>query len=148
MRCEVLGVSALPTVSIFLTSPDLTAHSDLQPHQHLEDQNHLLLPQLAPEVGLRGPQPEQSEVVFLNVSSVKPVKPAEAVLPPLIPPPVSSLLPSLLPEGLYQPGPLGPLDYDDFDNALALDDGKLTLYFPLNHLLSFLSLFVFVFTFS
>ena len=114
----MLGVSALPTVSIFLTSPDLTAHSDLQPHQHLEDHNLLLLPQVAPEVGLRGPQPEQSEVVFLNVTSVKSAKPGQAVLPPLIPPPVSSLLP----DGLYQPGPLAPLDYDDFDNAL--DDGN------------------------
>ena len=129
---------------MFPTSPDLSAHSDLQPHQHLSG--------VAPAVGLRGPQPEQSEVVFLNVTSVKSVQPVEAVLPPLIPPPVSSLLPSLqkslLPDGLYQPGPLGPLDYDDFDNALGLDDGKLTLYFPLNHLLSFLSLFVFNFTFS
>ena len=114
---------------MFPTSPDLSAHSDLQPHQHLSG--------VAPAVGLRGPQPEQSEVVFLNVTSVKSVQPVEAVLPPLIPPPVSSLLPSLqkslLPDGLYQPG---PLDYDDYDNAI--DDGNshsshsfliLTLFF-------------------
>ena len=89
-------------------------HSDLQPHHHLEDHNnHILLPQVAPEVGLRGPEPEQSEVVFLNVSSVKPVKPVEAVLPPLVDPPDSSLLP----DGLYL-----PLDYDDYDNAV--DDGN------------------------
>ena len=137
--CEVLGlgVSAL-TVNCFPVS-HLTAepsvHSDLQPHHHLEDHNnHILLPQVAPEVGLRGPEPEQSEVVFLNVTSVKSLKPAEAVLPPLIPPPVSSLLP----DGLYQPGPLGPLDYDDYDNAI--DDGNsnsfpsliITFFFPLS----------------
>ena len=114
---------------MFPTSPlDPTTHSDLQPHQHTEDH-----PILAPEVSLRGPEPEESEVVFLNVTSVKSLQPVEAVLPPLIPPPVSSLLP----DGLYQPGPLGPLDYDDYDNAI--DDGNsntlptllITIFFPL-----------------
>ena len=80
--------------------------------------------------------------MFLNVTSVKSLNPVEAVLPPLIPPPVSSLLP----DGLYQPGPLGPLDYDDYDNAI--DDGNsntlptllITIFFPL--------CFYFVFIFS
>ena len=136
-------MSALPTVSIFLTSPDLTAHSDLlQPHPHLEDHSHLLLPQVAPEVGLRGPKLEQSEVVFLNVTSVKSAKPVQAVLPPLIPPPVSSLLP----DGLYQPGPLAPLDYDDFDNAL--DDGNSNSFPSLNLTIFFPLFFWFLFLFS
>ena len=119
---------------MFPTSPlDPTAHSDLPPHQHTEDH-----PILAPEVSLRGPEPEESEVVFLNVTSVKSLQPVEAVLPPLIPPPVSSLLP----DGLY---PLGPTDYDDFDNAI--DDGNsysnsfpslsITIFFPLSFVFSF-----------
>ena len=115
-------------------APDPTLHSGrLSPH--VADQSHILVPQVAPDVSLRRPQSEESErqsevereVVFLNVSAERPV---QAVLPPLINPPVSSLLP----DGLYQPPrpqqPPEPLEYDDYDNAI--DDGN-TRHFP-NHL--------------
>ena len=86
-----------------LLAPDHTEHPP-----HLEDQSHLA------ESG-----EDESKVVFLNVTAVRP---GQAVLPPLINPPVSSLLP----DGLYQPPGLPTIHYDDYDNKI--DDGNSTLY--------------------
>ena len=136
-------------------APDPTLHSGrLSPH--VADQSHILVPHVAPDVSLRRPQSEESErqsevereVVFLNVSAERPV---QAVLPPLINPPVSSLLP----DGLYQPPRPQqlpePLEYDDYDNAI--DDGNtkhspnhspsLSLFLPI----SFIFLFLFCYCF-
>ena len=79
----------------------------------------------------------ESEVVFLNVSAGRP---SQAVLPPLVQPPV----PSLLPDGLYQPPDPPSLEYDDYDNTI--DDGNSTQA-PNYLLLSLLSLFFVSFVF-